>query len=63
MRMSSDDESDASRMQRQAVSGTPQEGRGVERYNLSNMRGASMVVRLRETTSCSDSDNQPSTSQ
>ena len=62
-RASSDDESDASRTQRQAVDGAPQARSGVERYDLSSIRGASMVGRSSdEQTPCSD-ENMPSTSQ
>ena len=63
MRASSDDESDASRTQRQAVGGAPQARSGVERDNRRPERGASMVVRSSEEMPCSDNENQPSTSQ
>ena len=61
-RASSDDESDASRTQRQAVSGAPQARSGVERNNLRDSGGASKVVRSSDETPCSD-ENMPSTSQ
>ena len=47
-RASSDNESDASRMHRQAVGGAPQARSGVERDNLRWNRGESMVVRSSE---------------
>ena len=62
-RASSDDESDASRTQRQAVGGAPQVRSGVERVNLRNIRGESMVTRSSDETPCNDEQNQPSTSQ
>ena len=62
-RASSGNESDASRTQRQAVGGAPQARSGVERDNRRPERGASMVVRSSAETPCSDSENQPSTSQ
>ena len=57
MRASSDDESDASCTQRQAIGGAPQTRSGVERDNLRNDGGATMVDRS------SDKQTQPSTSQ
>ena len=62
-RVSSDDESDASRTQRQAVGGAPQARSGVERVNQRGNQGASMVVRSSDQTPCIDEPNQPSTSQ
>ena len=62
-RASSDDESDASRTQRQAVGGAPQARSGVERVSQRGNRGASMVVRSSDQMPCSDEPNQPSTSQ
>ena len=61
-RASSDDESDASRMQRQAIGGAPQARSGVERDNLRNDRGANMVVRSSDEMPYSESENMPSTS-
>ena len=61
-RTTSDNESDASRTQRQAVGGAPQVRSGVERDNRKSERGASMVVRSSGETPCSDSENQPTTS-
>ena len=58
-RASSDDESNASRTQRQAIGGTPQPRRGVERDNLRNDQGESMVVRLSEETPCNESEISP----
>ena len=62
-RASSDNESDASRTQHQAVGGAPQARSSVERDNRRQNRGASMVVCSSEETPCGDSENQPSTSQ
>ena len=62
-RASSDKESDASCTQRQVVGGTPQARSSVERDNLRNDRGASMVVRSSDETPCIVNKNQPSTSQ
>ena len=62
-RASSDDESDASRMQRQAVGSAPQARSGVERVNQRGNQGVSMVVRSSDQTPCSVNENQPSTSQ
>ena len=62
-RASSDNESDASRTQRQAVGGAPQARSGVERVNLRKKEGgASEVIRSSVQTPCSD-EMQPSTSQ
>ena len=61
-RASSDDESDASRTQRQAIGGAPQARSGVKRVNLRNIRGESMVTRSSDDTPSSD-ENQPNTSQ
>ena len=62
-KMSSDNESDASRSQRQAVGGAPQARSGVERDNLREENGGMrMVVHSSCQTPCSD-ENQPSTSQ
>ena len=61
-RASSDNESDASRTQRQAVGGAPQARSGVERVNLRNIRGESMITRSSLETPYSN-ENQPSTSQ
>ena len=62
MRASSDNESDASRAQRQAVDGAPQAKSGVE---LDNQRwekgGATLVSCSSDQTPCND--EQPSTSQ
>ena len=57
-RASSDDESDASRTQRQAIGGAPQARSGVERDNLRDERGASIIVRSNDETPCND-ENQP----
>ena len=62
-RASSDNESDASRTQRQAVGGAPQVRSGVERVNQRERRGASIVVHSGEETPCRDEQNVPSTSQ
>ena len=62
-RVSSDNESDVSHMQRQAVSGTLQARSSVERDNQRQERGVSMVVCSLEDMPCSDSENLPSTSQ
>ena len=63
MKASSDNESDASRSQRQAVGGAPQARSGVERDNLREEKGGMrMVVHSSCQTPCSD-ENQPSTSQ
>ena len=56
-RASSDNESDASRTQRQAIGGAPQARSGVERGNRRPERGVNMVVRSSEETPCSDSEN------
>ena len=64
-RASSDNESNASRTQRQrqAVGGAPQARSGVERANLRSIGGESMVTRSSDETPCSEIENQPNTSQ
>ena len=62
MRASSDDESDASRTQCQAVGGAPQARSGVEQDNWRLERGVSMVVRSSGEMACSENENMPSTS-
>ena len=63
-RASSDDKSDASRTQRQAIGGAPQARSGVERVNQRGNQDARMVDRSsEEQTPCSDEQIQPSTSQ
>ena len=62
-RASSDNESDASRTQHQAIGGALQARSGVERVNQRERRGASMVVCSSDETPCSDEQTQPSTSQ
>ena len=53
-KMSSDNESDASRVQRQAVGGAPQARSGVERGNQRDERGASIVASSSGEMSCSE---------
>ena len=62
-RASSDSESDASRTQRQAVGGAPQARSGVERVNLRNNRGESLVTRSNDETPCNVGEVQSSFSQ
>ena len=59
-RASSDSESDASRTQRQAVGGAPQARSGVERVNLRNNRGESLVTRSSDETPCNVGEVQSS---
>ena len=55
-KMSSDNESDASRTQRQAVGGAPQERSGVEQGNPREERGASTVASSSREMSCSENE-------
>ena len=63
IRASSDRESDASRTQRQAIGGAPQARSGVERVNLRNNRGESLVTRSSDETPCNVGEVQSSFSQ